>query len=54
MIDLLALLICVLGALIYLLAKDAKRAELGRDMFWCGLLVFLAKFGGAIYPLVKG
>lgn len=39
----LPLLICILGALIYALCANPKPAELGRLMFWVGLLVWLFK-----------
>jgi hypothetical protein len=40
-------LICLIGLLIYLLTKPelAKVAEVGRIMFWVGLLVFLLSSG---------
>lgn len=34
-------LVCVAGALIYALASSPKLAALGKDAFWCGLLVTL-------------
>ena len=37
----LSLLICIIGALVYALATNAKFQSLGKDMFWCGLLAFL-------------
>jgi hypothetical protein len=37
----LALLVAVIGLLIYVLAKDVKIAEIGRIMFWVGLFCFL-------------
>jgi Na+/phosphate symporter len=53
MIDLLALIVCVVGGVAYIIAKDSKRAQLGLYAFGAGLLVFLFKFSGAIYPLVR-
>lgn len=42
----LALLVCIVGGIIYLaVEKYAKVAELGRCAFWCGLLAFLFTWG---------
>lgn len=37
----LPLLICVIGLLMYALAANPKLVEVGRMMFWVGLLCFL-------------
>jgi hypothetical protein len=37
----LSLLICVIGLLMYALASNPKLVEVGRMMFWTGLLAFL-------------
>ena len=37
----LPLLICLIGLLMYVLAANPKINEVGRMMFWCGLLSFL-------------
>lgn len=42
----LAILIAVVGLLMYALATNAKIVEIGRIMFWTGLLSFLLG-GGA-------
>ena len=35
------LLVCIVGLLIFVLAKDPKTQEIGKIMFWVGLLTFL-------------
>jgi Na+/phosphate symporter len=45
----LALLICVIGLLMYALCTNPKLQEVGRIMFWTGLLAFL--MGGGIAHL---
>jgi hypothetical protein len=47
----LALLIAILGALAYLLAKTEKYAELGRIAFFAGLLTFLLHFQASVSAL---
>ena len=42
----LSLLICVVGLLMYALASNPKLVEVGRIMFWTGLLSFLLGGGG--------
>ncbi len=46
MIIYLPLLVALVGLLMYILAKEAKVVEIGRIMFWTGLLAFLMS-GGA-------
>lgn len=41
MIIYLSLLVCIVGALMYALAANPKLNEMGRMMFWVGLLAFL-------------
>lgn len=41
MIIYLPLLVAIIGLLMYALAKDGKVVEIGRIMFWVGLLAFL-------------
>ena len=41
MIIYLPLLVCIVGLLIYALSTDGKVQSIGKDMFWCGLLVTL-------------
>jgi Na+/phosphate symporter len=45
MIIYLALLIALVGVLMYALCVNPKLAELGRIMFFCGLLAFLLTGG---------
>jgi hypothetical protein len=42
----LTLLIALIGLLMYVLASNPKVAEIGRIMFWTGLLAFL--LGGGV------
>lgn len=41
MIAIIPLLACIVGLLVYVLAANAKVVEVGRALFWCGLLVTL-------------
>lgn len=41
MVDILALVLCIAGALVYALASNGKAAELGRILFGVALLVLL-------------
>jgi hypothetical protein len=50
MIIALPLLFCIVGLLIYVLATNGKVVEIGRTLFWCGLLAFLLV---GSEPLVK-
>ena len=45
------LLIAVAGALLYALAANPKLAELGRIMFFCGLLWTVYLLTGAIFTV---
>lgn len=49
----LSLLIAVIGVLVYALAANPKFAELGRIMFFCGLLAFLITAPGHMLTVVK-
>jgi hypothetical protein len=42
-----ALIIMVLGGVIYILTEKPKPMELARIMFWCGLLIALYVLGTA-------
>jgi len=44
-------LIAVLGALLYALAANPKLAELGRIMFFCGLLWTVYMLAGATFAV---
>lgn len=39
----LPLIIALVGLVLYALASNAKAAEIGRIMFFCGLFVYLMK-----------
>lgn len=41
MIIYLSLLVCLVGVLMYALSANPKLVEIGRMMFWVGLLAFL-------------
>jgi len=41
-----SLLIAIIGLLIYAFVANPKLAEVGRIMFWTGLLAFLFGFSG--------
>jgi hypothetical protein len=45
----LALIVCVIGLLMYALASDGKVIHIGDVMFWTGLLAFLIG-GGSWWP----
>ena len=40
-----AAVVCLVGLIVYLVCGPAKPAELGRLMFWTGLLAFLLAQG---------
>lgn len=46
MVIYLSLLVALIGALVYAFSVNAKLAELGRIMFFCGLLAFLIGLPG--------
>jgi len=50
----LPLLIAVIGLLMYILASNPKVAELGRLMFWTGLLAFLLGGGASALHIPPG
>lgn len=47
----LSLVVCVVGAVVYLVATNPKYAELGRISFGAGLLTFLLQNGTHIIAL---
>jgi hypothetical protein len=50
-----SLLVALVGALVYVLAGNAKFSEMGRLAFACGLLAFLVGFSGsAVHLFGKG
>lgn len=52
MIILVPLLIALIGLLLWILASNPKYAELGRIMFFCGLLATLLKTGPAAISIL--
>jgi Na+/phosphate symporter len=40
-----SLLVALIGVLMYALSTNPKLNEIGRMMFWTGLLAFLLRFG---------
>ena len=53
LIILLPLLVCLVGLVVYALASNPKAAELGRLMFFAGLLFTLAAVGGPMVRLLR-
>jgi cytochrome c biogenesis protein ResB len=53
MVIFLPLLISLIGLLMYILAEKPKIAEIGRIMFWTGLLAFMlgGGFGHAVQAI---
>jgi|HubBroStandDraft_2_1064218.scaffolds.fasta_scaffold507392_2 hypothetical protein len=50
----LPLLVCIVGALLYLLSANPKRQTLGLVAYGCGLLVFLQTVGPKLLSLLGG
>ena len=48
----LSLVICVISLLMYALASNPKLVEVGRMMFWVGLLAFLLTGVGPMVSVV--
>lgn len=48
MIPWVALLICLIGLIGYVVSNHAKIQAICLDCFWVGLLAFLLEWGGAI------
>jgi hypothetical protein len=46
-----SLLVALVGVLMYALCTNPKLIEIGRIMFWTGLLAFLMGFAGASVSL---
>jgi Na+/phosphate symporter len=51
MIIVLPLLVCIIGLLMYALSANPKLVEIGRMMFWVGLLAFLLGAGPVVSAL---
>jgi hypothetical protein len=52
-IGILDLLVMLVGVLMYALSTNPKLAEIGRMMFWCGLLAFLLTGGDKFVNLPR-
>jgi Na+/phosphate symporter len=50
----LSLLIAIIGVLMYGFVTNPKLQEVGRIMFWVGLLVFLWHFAGPAHIIGEG
>lgn len=48
-----SLLVAVIGLLFYGFSTNAKVQEIGRIMFFCGLLVFTSEFGPGLKTFLK-
>lgn len=53
MIIYLALLVALVGVLMYALCTNPKLAEIGRIMFGCGLLAFLLGFSESAITVLR-
>lgn len=53
MIILLPLLVALIGVIIYVLCANPKLSEIGRILFFCGLLAFLFVYHGQPITVVK-
>jgi hypothetical protein len=51
MVVYLPLLVSLVGLVLYALSQQPKPAEVGRLMFWCGLLSWLLRHGYTVNPL---
>jgi Na+/phosphate symporter len=49
----LAFLVCIIGLVMYLTSEKSKVAEVGRVMFWTGLLSILLTAGPVILTLIN-
>ncbi len=49
----LSALVALIGVLFYALSANGKVVEIGRIMFWTGLLAFLLRFAGAPFSLAR-
>jgi len=52
MIIVFSFLVALIGLLIYGFAANAKLSEVGRIMFFCGMLVFTMQFGSTAKTLL--
>lgn len=51
MIAIVPLLVAIVGILVYALSSNAKLAEVGRAMMWCGILVTVWVMAGRTVKL---
>lgn len=51
LVILLPLLVALIGVLMYALCVNPKLAEVGRIMFWTGLLAFLLSYHGQVISI---
>ena len=48
-----SLLVSLVGVLMYALSTNAKLIEIGRSMFWVGLLAFLLRIGPESISVIR-
>jgi hypothetical protein len=48
-----SLLVAIVGLLVYALCVNGKLVEIGRIMFWTGLLAFLLRFSDVPFHIVR-
>lgn len=53
MVIALSFLVALAGVLMYALAANAKLVEIGKIMFWTGLLSFLLRFSGFPFQVTR-
>lgn len=53
MIIAISLLVALVGVLMYALSTNGKLVEIGRIMFWTGLLAFLLRFSGLPFAITR-
>ena len=44
----LSLLVAIIGLIVYLMAEKPKPVEVGRILFWTGVLAFLLRFSTTV------
>ncbi len=53
MVIALPLLVAIVGVLMYALCVNAKLAEIGKILFWTGVLAFLLRFAGFPFQVTR-
>jgi hypothetical protein len=53
MIILVPFLVCLIGLVVYIISTHPKISEVGKDMFWTGLLVTLFDVGRVTVDLLR-